>query len=318
MPVGFASFGVDPLRRRLASPDCRGSEVTAPFLVDATGRGTRLRRWLAEIGVTTPEPLAVDAGLGYATQLIEGGPDPRDLPGVVLQVTPQSPAGGIALPVEGRRWPVSAVGFGGRRPPRDPDGFAAFLAGLPDNALSAIPHSGRPVGDVSVHRQTGNRRQRYARVPDWPEGLVAVGDSLCCFDPVYGQGITVSTLQALRLRTALASGARAGTARRLLRDLDRVVDFPSAVAIGQDLQMPSSSGQQSLAQAAISAWASEVGRRAVQGDHRAHRVLLRTYHLEGSATGLLHPALIASVALARLRRTPLPVARPEVLETFAA
>src|SRR3954447_1164737 len=81
MPVGFASFGVDPLRRRLASPDCRGSEVTAPFLVDATGRGTRLRRWLAEIGVTTPEPLAVDAGLGYATQLIEGGPDPRDLPG---------------------------------------------------------------------------------------------------------------------------------------------------------------------------------------------------------------------------------------------
>src|SRR3954447_16778716 len=58
-----------------------GSEVIAQFVVDATGRGTRLRRWLAEIGVTTPEPLAVDAGLGYATQLIEGGPDPRDLPG---------------------------------------------------------------------------------------------------------------------------------------------------------------------------------------------------------------------------------------------
>src|SRR4051794_40295890 len=78
-----------------------GSEVIAQFVVDATGRGTRLRRWLAEIGVTTAEPLAVHAGLRNATQLIEGGPDPRDLPGVVLQVTPQSPAGGIALPVEG-------------------------------------------------------------------------------------------------------------------------------------------------------------------------------------------------------------------------
>src|SRR4051794_26585896 len=111
MPVGVASFGADPLRRRWPVRTAEGSAVTAPFVVDATGRGTRLRRWLAEIGVTTPEPLAVDAGLGYAIQLIEGGPDPRDLPGVVLQVTPQSPAGGIALPVEGRRWLVSAVGF---------------------------------------------------------------------------------------------------------------------------------------------------------------------------------------------------------------
>jgi hypothetical protein len=104
----------------------------------------------------------------------------------------------------------------------------------------------------------------------------------------------------------------------LLRDFDRIVDFPWAVAIGQDLQMPSSTGQQSRAQAAVSAWASQVARRAVQGDRRAHQVLMRTYHLETSATALLHPALIASVAIGRLTRTPASAQRPSALRVLAA
>jgi len=301
---------------RVRVPD--GSDLTARLVVDATGRSSRLRTWLSEIGVSTPEPMIVDAHLGYATQLLEGGPDPRDIPGVVVQATPQSPVGGLALPVEGQRWLVTALGFGAQRPPRDADGFAAFLAALPDPALSEIQQLGRPVGEVAVHRQTGNRRQRYGGVQDWPEGLLAVGDALCCFDPIYGQGITVSACQALHLRTALESEGRAGASRRLLRELDRVVDFPWAVAIGQDLQMPSSSGRQTPAQAAVSAWASQVARRAVQGDLRAHQVLMQTYHLEGSATALLHPALVASVAIGRLSRTAARGPRPAVLDVLAA
>jgi flavin-dependent dehydrogenase len=288
------------------------------MVVDATGRGSRLRHWLAEIGVSTPEPSSVDARLGYATRLVTGGPDPHHLPGIVLQATPRSPVGGIALPVEGRRWLVAAVGLGERRPPRDPDGFASFLADLPDPALSELLASGEPVGEVAVHRQTGNRRHRYSLVRDWPEGLLAVGDALCCFDPVYGQGITVSACQALLLRDALGAGGRPATARRLLRGFDRVADFPWAVAIGQDLRMPTSSGQQSWSQAAVSGWASELGRRAVQGDRRAQQVLLRAYHLETSSTSLLHPALIASVALGRLHRVQVPTPRPRALDALAA
>jgi 2-polyprenyl-6-methoxyphenol hydroxylase-like FAD-dependent oxidoreductase len=295
-----------------------GGEIAAPLVVDATGRASRLRRWVAELGVTTPEPLTVDARLGYATQLVAGGPDPRDLPGVVLQATPQSPVGGIALPVEGRHWQVAAVGFGAQRPPRDRDGFAAFLDALPDSALSTILRSGQPVGEVLVHRQTGNRRQRYAQVKGWPDGLLAVGDALCCFDPVYGQGITASVCEALHVRAALAAGPRAGTAGQLLRRFDRVIDFPWAVAIGQDLQMPSSSGRQSRVQAAVSAWASQVARRAVQGDDRAHQTLMRAYHLESSPSALLHPALIASVAFGRVRHISVPAPRPPVLERLAA
>lgn len=310
--VGLAS-GAGRWRVRTAD----GTEVVGSLVVDATGRSSRLRTWLADLGLPTPEPVTVDARLGYSTRLVEGGPDLRELPGVVVQATPESPVGGIALPVEGGSWLVTAMGFGDRRPPRDPDGFADFLTALPDPALVDLLRGGRPVGPVAVHRQTGNRRHRYARVHGWPDGLVALGDALCCFDPVYGQGIAVSACQALRLRTALARGTGASTTRALLRELDRTVEFPWAVAIGQDLRMPASAGTQTRAQAAVSGWASELGRRAVQGDRRARDALMRTYHLESSARALLHPALIASVARGRLRRAPVPSRRPPVLATLA-
>ena len=310
---GLARAGAEWRVRVAAGPD-----LAAALVVDATGRSSRLRRWLADLGVSTPEPWTVDARVGYATQVVAGGPDPGDLPGVVLQALPASPVGGVALPVEGRQWLVSAVGFGDRRPPRDPDGFTAFLAGLADPAVLAILRSGTRVGDVAAHRQTANRRHRYAGVSDWPEGLVVAGDAFCCFNPVYGQGVAVSAIQALRLRSALRSGDGAGLARRLLGDFDRVVDFPWAVAIGQDLRMPSSSGHQTMSQAAVSAWASEVGRRAVHGDRRAHDVLMGAYHLETSPLALLHPSLVASVALGRLHGASTPAPRPHVLDALAA
>ena len=158
---------------------------------------------------------------------------------------------------------------------------------------------------------------RYADLRDWPDGRLAVGDALCCFDPVYGQGVTVAACQALLLRAELTRGAGRVRARRLLRAFDRVADFPWAVATGQDLRMPTSVGRQSRRQAAVSAWASALGRRAVQGDRRAHRVLMRTYHLESPPVALLHPALVASVAFGRLRRRPAPAPRPAVLEALA-
>ena len=310
---GLGRSGADWRVRLAAGPD-----LSAALVVDATGRSSRLRHWLADLGVQTPEPQVVDARVGYATQLVAGGPDPRELPGVVLQATPESPVGGLALPVEGRRWLVSAVGFGDRRPPRDPEGFAAFIAALPDPALSALLRSGERLGDVAVHRQTANRRHRYARVPDWPDGLLAVGDALCCFDPVYGQGVTVSACQALRLRSVLLPGLRPGTTRRLLRQFDRIVDFPWAVATGQDVRMPSSTGRQSVAQALVSEWASRLGWQAVHGDRRAHQVLMGAYHLERSPLALLHPALVASVAVGRWSRRRHPAPRPGALRTLQA
>jgi flavin-dependent dehydrogenase len=174
-----------------------GGSVSADVVIDASGRGSRLPHWLAELGVPVTEPLMVDAHLGYACQMYRAIEKPPIEIGVVIQATPQTGRGALAIPVEDGHWLVVAGGYGDRRPTRDPAQFDQFLAALPDPAIAELTQQLEPVGDIAIHRQTGNRRNRYGRSRSWPAGLLAVGDAYCAFNPVYGQGITVAACQAL-------------------------------------------------------------------------------------------------------------------------
>ncbi len=173
-----------------------------------------------------------------------------------------------------------------------------------------------PISDVAVHRQTGNHRHHYERVADWPDGLIVVGDALCAFNPIYGQGITVAACEALLLRRAMATGLKPGYARRLLRQFAGVVSLPWTIATSEDLRYPTSTGRQSLPQALLGRWARYLGRLAVHGDRRAHTVLISVYHLVGSPALLFHPALGAAALRARLTGYGPPAPRPAVLDAF--
>jgi 2-polyprenyl-6-methoxyphenol hydroxylase-like FAD-dependent oxidoreductase len=275
-----------------------GSCFESDLVVDASGRGSRLPHWLVDLGLEPPPTFAIDAHVGYATRMYLGGPRARELPGVVVAATPTTLTGGLALAVEGRQWLVLAAGFGDRRPPRDATGFTTFLAGLRDSALADLVAQCQPVTDVAVHRQTGNRRHLYDRIPNC--GLLVIGDAFCSFNPVYGQGITVAASQALALREALASGMRPVDTGRLLRQFAALVAVPWAIATSEDLRFRTSSGRQSPSQALFGWWTRELGKVAVHGDTRAAAVLVSVYNLIAPPTDLLHPALAMSVLRARV------------------
>jgi flavin-dependent dehydrogenase len=293
-----------------------GSTVLTDLVVDASGRGSRLPAWLAEAGVGQAPVSQVDSGVGYATRMYADAPSGFDAMGVVIQQTPTTLVGGIALPVEGGRWLVTAVGCGEHRPPRDAAGFESFLQRLPDPALAELARHAEPLSDVAVHRQTGNRRHRYERVPDWPEGLLVVGDALCAFNPIYGQGITVAACEALLLRQALVAGLAPGYTRRLLRKFTSVVSLPWAMSTSEDLRYPTSIGRQSVPQALLGQWTRQLSRLATHGNLHAHAVLARVYHLMGSPALLFHPALGAAALRARLTGYGPPAARPASLDAL--
>ena len=101
----------------------------------------------------------------------------------MVTATPAFGRGALALPVENRHWLVIAVGYGDRRPNREPAEFDRFLATLRDPAAADLASRLEPVDDIAVYRQTSDRRHRFGRVRGWPEGLLVVGDAACAFNP---------------------------------------------------------------------------------------------------------------------------------------
>jgi 2-polyprenyl-6-methoxyphenol hydroxylase-like FAD-dependent oxidoreductase len=298
-----------------------GETVLADLVIDASGRGSRLPHWLAELGVPVTEPLTVDARLGYACQMYRAvGQSPIEI-GVVIQATPQAGRGGLALPVEDDHWLVVASGYGDERPTRDPAEFAAFLAALPDPAIAELAQQLEPVGDVAIHRQTGNRRNRYGKSRIWPVGLLAVGDAYCAFNPVFGQGITVAACQALLIRDALAHDStraerRPLTTRRLQRRIGAAADLPWQVATTEDLRHPSSSGSQPRAQRVFGLWSAQLARLAAHGDRGAYLAFARVYHLMATPAMLFHPSLVLAALRAAVRGMPEQNPRPRALKAL--
>lgn len=283
-----------------------GEPVPADLVVDASGRSSRLPHWLEALGVRPARTTQVDARVGYATAEVQVPMGTVVVDGIVVLQTPER-SGGLALPVEGDRWLVCAVGSGDRRPGRDHAAFVGSLASLPDPALASLV--GDPSAEVALHRQTGNLRHHYDRVRGWPDRLLVVGDALCAFNPVYGQGVTIAALEALALREAVRGRWHT---RRLLRRFARLVDLPWQIATSEDLRYPAAGGRVPRFSALFSRWTRELGRLGAHGDVLAQASMARVYHLMGSPLLLLRPALLARALRARRRGYGEETPRPRV------
>jgi flavin-dependent dehydrogenase len=297
--------------------------VQADLVIDASGRGSRLPHWLRELEIQVSEPLTVDARLGYACRTYRAIGEPPIETAVVIAATPQTGRGALAIPVENGNWLVIAVGYGDRRPSRSAAEFDEFLSTLPDPAIADLTRHLEPVGDIAIHRQTGNRRNRYGRSRTWPAGLVAVGDAYCAFNPVYGQGITVAACQALLIRDALKhdrtpTGRGPLVTRRLQRRIGAAADLPWSVATTEDLRHPSSSGSQTRVQWLVGLWTDQLARLVAHGDRAAYLAFARVYHLMAAPAMLFNPRVIFSVCRAAVRGMPEQNPRPRALNALAA
>jgi hypothetical protein len=85
-------------------------------------------------------------------------------------------------------------------------------------------------------------RCRYERLRRFPAGLLVIGDAVCSFNPVYGQGMSAAALQAVALRDLLRGGSLP-TPRKFFRRIAKVIDIPWEIAVGAGLAFPGALGQ---------------------------------------------------------------------------
>ena len=113
--------------------------------------------------------------------------------------SPDTSRGGIVMRIEGDRVMVTAQGAAGDHPSRDPEGFQEFLDSW-RGPIAEMLADAEPLTPVYLFARTASRRLAFEQTPGWPGGLVAVGDAVCVFNPVYGQGMTVAAMAALLFR----------------------------------------------------------------------------------------------------------------------
>ncbi|GAA1428233.1 hypothetical protein GCM10009641_04980 [Mycobacterium cookii] len=208
--VAQPRFDADAQRVTGVYLDSDGSEpdfVAADVVVDAAGRGTRLPVWLEQWGYQRPPEKIVDVGIGYAShqlRLPEGALRERV---IVAGASRQHPLGLGLLGYEDRTWTLTTFGVGKVEPPHTfPEMLALAEELLPERISTALRRA-EPVGEPAFHRYPTSRWRRYHKLERFPAGILPLGDAVASFDPTYGQGMTMTSLQAGHLRRALAGGA---------------------------------------------------------------------------------------------------------------
>lgn len=221
--------------------DAPGSalDLEAGLVVDATGRGSRAPRWLADLGYPAPEETQVDAQIHYVTRLFHDRPGVLDdLDADIVGTRPTSGRAGVALRQEGDRWTVTLAEQFGLRPPTDLEGFRAFARALPTPGIAAIAEGCEPLGEAVRFSYPASRWRHWERLDRRPDGLVVIGDAVCSFNPIYGQGMSSAAQQALGLRDLLRARGTHDLAARSAEAFARVVAAPWALATGSDRRFP--------------------------------------------------------------------------------
>lgn len=282
--------------------------LAADFVVDASGRGGgKGDRWLEGIGFPAPRIANVKIDVGYTTRLLhrsDGDLPEGGLLSLMAGAPPHDKTAGAAFPVEGDRWVVTIGGWHKDHAPGDPDGFAAFAKRLPAPHIADLIAGCEPIGDPEVRKFPTARRRYFERLDRHPAGYVALGDTICSFNPLYGQGMTVATLEAIELGRCFDRFGEPSEAltRAYYRAAAKVIATPWQMATGTDFMYPETAGPKQFGTDAVNWFA----RRALLATHVSvpvHKVLLDVQHLLAPPAALMGPATVVRSLLAA-RRSP--------------
>jgi 2-polyprenyl-6-methoxyphenol hydroxylase-like FAD-dependent oxidoreductase len=224
--------------------------LRAELVVDATGRNTRLPRWLAAEGYPAVAETNVGIDLGYATGRFRP-PEalrPKHPMLYIVGHPPRETRVGVRVLVERGEIFGAMGGYHGDYPPADLEGFLEFARSLCRPEVFEVLARCELVSPISLYRIPSAKRRHFGSMARFPNGLLPIGDAICSFDPAFGQGMTVAALEAEALMECLARHPRAGEEfrRDYFRRVDAIIDVPWALSCGENFKYPQTTGPRPL------------------------------------------------------------------------
>lgn len=277
--------------------------VQADLVIDATGRGSNSPIWLEVLGYREPKEERVAVNMAYATCHFFRSPD--HLNGASLASIPATPTnrrGGVIVAQEGNRWVVTLSARSGERVPKDLKEFIEFARTLPAPYIYSVISRAQAIDEPQLARFPASVRRRYEHMSRFPEGYLVLGDAICSFNPVYGQGMTAAVLEAVELDKALRERSRK-LAQRFFARAAKIVDAPWSMAAGNDQRMPDVPGKRTLAGRFLDWYLAKLN-FAARHDMSAVIAFQNVQNLLAPPQSLLRPALMARVLSAAISFRP--------------
>lgn len=221
----------DPVGERVTGVlvDRAGDEpefFAADLVIDATGRGTRLPVWLKQWGYQPAVEATVGIGVKYASHQLRI-PEGLIAEKVVVNGASHDQSLGLGmLCYEDDTWVLTTFGVANVKPPQTfPEMLELADQLLPDHFTKALTEA-EPIGGPSYHAFPASRWRRYHKLERFPAGILPFGDAVASFNPTFGQGMTMTSLQGGHLRRALQAGAEDGELARQFHRATAKTTYP--------------------------------------------------------------------------------------------
>jgi 2-polyprenyl-6-methoxyphenol hydroxylase-like FAD-dependent oxidoreductase len=249
--TAVARLIADPSAERITGVRLADSTgLDCDLVVDATGRAARSLAWLHEIGYDPPPTSVVEVDTRYVSRAYRRTDTPsRDWKAAAVIGDPDTRRLAMLLPMEDEQWIVAIAGINGESAPTDPDAMLACVRTLESPVIAEVMEGSEPLGDPVTHRFPANQRRHVERMRRFPLGWVLVGDAVCSFNPIYGQGMTTAAMQAHALGCELdrAGAIDRSFTRRYFKAANRAVKTPWSIAVGGDFAYQGTRGKKPFA-----------------------------------------------------------------------
>ena len=284
------------------SEDDEGNPETllADLVVDASGRAAPTMSLLEKLGASGLEVTEIGIDQAYATAVFEIPANAsRDWMGLAhFGTPPEQNYGGLIFPIEHGRWIISLGRVHGDALPGEIEGFKAFVKAFRTPTFFDAINGAKQVGEIARYNMPASVRRHFDRFERFPGRLIPLGDSVCRFNPVFGQGMSVAAQEAVVLDRLLdlrrdQAAPLDGLAPDYLSRIQDLLEAPWAVAL-TDFVFPQTRGARPPDLEKRLQYGAALTRLAAE-DPETHRIVMEVRHLIRPQSALREPELARRV-----------------------
>ncbi|HTD16941.1 MAG TPA: FAD-dependent oxidoreductase, partial [Chthoniobacterales bacterium] len=228
------------------TPEDKLETLHADLIIDASGNGSLTLEFLKATRRRLPDETSIGVNMHYASTLLEHVEIKDNYKSAyTLPDAPEESQGGLLMPAENRTYQLVLIGRGEHVPPIKENEFRSFAKMLRTPTIYNAIRNAKFLSGITPASFNQSKWRHFAQVSDFPRGLLPIGDAICRFNPVYGQGMSTAARQVSLLSDILgrSTGDSLSTlAPDFLTKAEDIIADPWAMSAIPDFIYPDTTG----------------------------------------------------------------------------